>query len=801
MSRATRRPRRVTFRAFTRACVASACLGVVAVCTARRDARTMMARSSSSSIRGDAVPSTSTARDSSVTPSMRSRDELRAPTAWTSRVEVPRDGARTGTGTCAPPGERRDARGDVDALETTEACARLDALRPKDSSEYGVLVIARGGVKARVEAAKAAKARAVVAAATSEREAREIEDAGVPVHLPRERADANGDGWLTVAWVLERGHVAVLASSEVRFKSNPLVALRDDGADVSGTVRGDGRRSARVQGMSDPKMGWSQYSQSMVVPLIRTSFVVLRPTRATRSLAEWLASSETDYDATDDAFTDEVLLPAHDARQRAGVSFRLLNSECFSENGDVVAVPDGTTRWNGERTGENAIIAEKPDFTTAKAHVTRDEKCAIAKREARVGPEPRPLRYIADPKGDYPVGCDEFPDLCDVVRRVALNREVLAAVSNKNIFYMLGLYIDGLKRTNITNYVIVALDEETAEWCKERDVPYYHRELKSITGSTDNHATSGLKFRVLNEFVSTGTSVLLSDVDVVWMQDPFANGLNAKNERLIYRDSDVEGMTDGWDDVSSYGFSWNGMRRLIARNSGLFYVAATHETKAMMTRLAERMATEKHLWDQTGYNEEQVYLWGQPGRGAYAGVSQRIMNYICFQNSKYLFRFMREDEELYPDFRPASVHINYHPEKPDRMVSVIAQYWNGEANAIDVWHWGEGRRNFDECTRREDDDGIAESALARALVKRTKTTPGKWGGASGLKLDKDGTLTTPWGRGKWGIVPSKEGSVYMDFIGAAHTLELTSGSVEDENAEFTFKSTRCKDGDEVEVRV
>ena len=52
----------------------------------------------------------------------------------------------------------------------------------------------------------------------------------MPVHLPRERADANGDGWLTVAWVLERGHVAVLASSEVRFKSNPLVALaRDDG--------------------------------------------------------------------------------------------------------------------------------------------------------------------------------------------------------------------------------------------------------------------------------------------------------------------------------------------------------------------------------------------------------------------------------------------------------------------------------------------------------------------------------------------------------------------------------------------
>ena len=59
-----------------------------------------------------------------------------------------------------------------------------------------------------------------------------------------------------------------------------------------------------------------------------------------------------------------------------------------------------------------------------------------------------------------------------------------------------------------------------------------------------------------------------------------------------------------------------------------------------------------------------MYLWGQPGRGAYAGVSQRIMNYICFQNSKYLFRFMREDQELYRISDRARVHINYHPEKP-----------------------------------------------------------------------------------------------------------------------------------------
>ena len=69
---------------------------------------------------------------------------------------------------------------------------------------------------------------------------------------------------------------------------------------------------------------------------------------------------------------------------------------------------------------------------------------------------------------------------------------------------MLGLFLDGVAAANVTNAVVVALDEKTARWCAARGAPYYHRELKSLTGSTDNHATSGLKFRVLHEFLSVG---------------------------------------------------------------------------------------------------------------------------------------------------------------------------------------------------------------------------------------------------------------------------------------------------------
>ena len=106
-----------------------------------------------------------------------------------------------------------------------------------------------------------------------------------------------------------------------------------------------------------------------------------------------------------------------------------------------------------------------------------------------------------------------------------------------------------------------------------------------------------MKFKILVDFLSIGCSVLLSDVDVIWLANPF---------NFLYRDTDVEGMTDGWDEPTSYGYDYGaGSFRVFARNSGMFYLQATHESNQMMKRLARRMETEG-TWDQTAYNEEQV---------------------------------------------------------------------------------------------------------------------------------------------------------------------------------------------------
>jgi arabinosyltransferase len=113
-------------------------------------------------------------------------------------------------------------------------------------------------------------------------------------------------------------------------------------------------------------------------------------------------------------------------------------------------------------------------------------------------------------------------------------------------------------------------------------------------------------------------------------------------------------------------------------NSGLFYVRANDRTKALMQRVAARLHKEK-AWDQSVYNEEIFYL----SHGDYKSpqVSVRVMDYFKFMNSKVLFKNVRYlPEEQQP--MPVMVHMNYHPDKTQRMRGAVDYYLYGDKEAL-----------------------------------------------------------------------------------------------------------------------
>lgn len=74
--------------------------------------------------------------------------------------------------------------------------------------------------------------------------------------------------------------------------------------------------------------------------------------------------------------------------------------------------------------------------------------------------------------------------------------------------------------------------------------------------------------------------------------------------------------------------------------------------------LAARVSAEA-VWDQSAYNQE-IFRLAHGGQRA-PGVSVRTMNYMCFLNTKFLFRYMRKDPQLIDrgSHVPVSCHVNY----------------------------------------------------------------------------------------------------------------------------------------------
>ncbi|CAF1926853.1 hypothetical protein HID58_065309 [Brassica napus] len=279
------------------------------------------------------------------------------------------------------------------------------------------------------------------------------------------------------------------------------------------------------------------------------------------------------------------------------------------------------------------------------------------------------------------------PRLAKILEDIAVDKEVIVALANSNVKAMLEVQIASVKRLGIKNYLVVALDDYIENFCKSNDVAYYKRDpdkdVDTVGKTGGNHAVSGLKFRVLREFLQLGYGVLLSDVDIVFLQNPF---------RHLYRDSDVESMSDGHSNMTAYGFNdvfdepamgwarYAHTMRIWVFNSGFFYLRPTVPSIELLDRVADRLSKAK-LWDQAVFNEELFY----PSHPDYIGLhaSKRVMDMYEFMNSKVLFKTVRKDQELKKKVKPVIVHVNYHPDKLYRMQAVVEFYVNGKQDALD----------------------------------------------------------------------------------------------------------------------
>jgi len=152
----------------------------------------------------------------------------------------------------------------------------------------------------------------------------------------------------------------------------------------------------------------------------------------------------------------------------------------------------------------------------------------------------------AEPVIVYPK-TQQMKELEAYLLKIAPDKEVLIGVSNVNPLRegMLDTFLSGVKQAKILNYLVVALDKETEEDLQSRDTNVFYMPIEISKAQEDtgaNHAVSALKFGIIKKFLQLGWSVLLSDIDICVLQNPFKFLYRWEAERAA-----TEAMPVGWD--------------------------------------------------------------------------------------------------------------------------------------------------------------------------------------------------------------------------------------------------------------
>jgi hypothetical protein len=284
-------------------------------------------------------------------------------------------------------------------------------------------------------------------------------------------------------------------------------------------------------------------------------------------------------------------------------------------------------------------------------------------------------------------------------------------------------------------------------------------------------AVAQLRWLLVRRLLGYGIAIFSASAATLLISDPF---------RFLYRDADVEAMSLGWDDPSAYGYNhviddpsmgftrYCHGSRIVGYEPNLFYASPTPEAAALAGRMGERIraaaagavggggtaagveaggagaadaALRIAAVERESFTRE---LW-LPSRNEYAhsGAILRVMNYLCFANSKVL---TRQQQQAFASHKPVLVNIDYHADAALRMAAAAAAFVEGNAGALRALPASDtsgGERAPCEAEGRVWKGGDGDTAEAIEVCTGAEGGRGK-GGLEG-RVGKCGLLDTSGG--------------------------------------------------------
>ncbi len=110
----------------------------------------------------------------------------------------------------------------------------------------------------------------------------------------------------------------------------------------------------------------------------------------------------------------------------------------------------------------------------------------------------------------------ESETLLSTAYSIAIDKYITVVICNFAYIETLKKWLETIKKVNVNNLFVVALDRETMDWCKSENIGTHHAPFKGSVKEFWFFRTI-----IIRRLVDSGLNVLHTDIDAVWRANPY----------------------------------------------------------------------------------------------------------------------------------------------------------------------------------------------------------------------------------------------------------------------------------------
>lgn len=235
---------------------------------------------------------------------------------------------------------------------------------------------------------------------------------------------------------------------------------------------------------------------------------------------------------------------------------------------------------------------------------------------------------------------------------------IIVSVGNLGFLRMIINWAGFLKKLNISNYLVFALDKKTYDKLTKLKInTYLFHHDKRVSSAPQLFLTPEFnkitytKMFLVHQLLKMEFNCLLSDVDTIWLEDPlgymnieeeFDLQMQINNESLAFAESAVY------------------------FNTGFFYARGNHYTADFFEKVLSEMSRNPHLDDQTCFNNVfqheksrmNVAFSNSCGSSDSSKLQIKALAPLWFPNGNLYFRNFANFKKS--GIKPVVIHANFY---------------------------------------------------------------------------------------------------------------------------------------------